>query len=78
MSNIKQISLALPKVLYEESKEYSEEYGYKTIQELILDLLRRKVIIENTERYQKIEFEMKKSGKKINQKQAAKYLNKLW
>ena len=77
MQNMKQISLALPKVLYEESKDYSEEYGYKTIQELILDLLRRKVMLENIERYQKVEIQALESGKRMNKKEAKEFLRGL-
>ena len=75
MGKTKQISLAFPEVLYKESKEHSEEYGYKNLQEFILDILRRKVVIENVERHKEIELEMRKYGKKMSQKQAVKHLN---
>ncbi len=72
----KQISLALPEVLFEASKEYSEEYGYRTLQEFIVDLLRKKVVLENIERYKEIEERMKKGigVKRFTQDEAVKYL----
>jgi len=72
----KQISLTLPETLFEASREYSEEYGYRTIQEFIVDLLRKKVILENTERYKEIEERMKKGigVKRFTQAEAVKYL----
>ena len=56
----KQISLVIPLALLEATKEYSEEYGYRTVQELIIDILRKKIILENNERYKEIEENMKK------------------
>ena len=44
--NQKQISLTIPENLFEASKEYYEELGYRNLQEFILDLIRKKVIIE--------------------------------
>ena len=75
----KQISLVLPTTLLEASKEYSQEYGYRTIQELIIDLLRKKILLENAERYREIEENMKKGigVKKFSQKEAVKYLRGL-
>ena len=54
----KQISLTLPENLFEASKKYSEEMGYRTTQEFIVDLVRRRVFLENEERYGGIEREM--------------------
>jgi metal-responsive CopG/Arc/MetJ family transcriptional regulator len=76
----KQISLVIPSTLLEASREYSEEYGYRTIQEFIVDLLRKKIIIENNERYKEIEERMKKGvgvKKFSSQKEAIKYLRSL-
>lgn len=74
-----QISLTLPETLLEASKEYSEEYGYRNIQEFIVDLLRKKVLLENAGRYREIEERMKKGQgvKKFDQKGAVKYLRGL-
>ncbi len=77
MVKTKQISLVIPEVLYKESKQYSEEYGYKSVQEFILDVIRRKIILEKIDRYKKIEEEMRKHGKRMTQKQAVSYLKKL-
>lgn len=69
----------MPDNLFEASNEYSEEWGFRTLQELILDLLRKKVIEENSERYKEIENRMKsgKGVKRLNQKQAINYLRGL-
>ncbi|MFH0986437.1 MAG: hypothetical protein V1911_00140 [Candidatus Micrarchaeota archaeon] len=77
MMKARQISLTIPEVLLKESEEHSKEYGYKTVQEFILDVLRKKLIIENVERYRQIELEMITSGKKMSQKQALDYLDRL-
>ncbi len=75
----KQISLTIPEHLFAASKEYSEGYGYRNVQEFILELIRNKVIYENSERYRCIEERMKKGigVKKLSQKDAAVYLKKL-
>ncbi len=74
-----QISLTLTEPLLQASKEYSQEYGYRTIQEFIIDLLRQKVIIENATRYREIEERMKKNigVKKLSQKDALSYIRGL-
>jgi metal-responsive CopG/Arc/MetJ family transcriptional regulator len=76
---LKQISLSIPDNLLEASEEYSKEFGYKNVQEFILELIRRKVFIEKFERYQKIEQDMKKGKnvKRFNQKDAMNYLENL-
>jgi len=75
----KQISLTMPEILFEASKEYYQLLGYKNLQEFILDLLRKKVIVENIERYREIEERMKKGKgvKEFDQKGAVKYLRGL-
>jgi len=77
---LKQISLTLPENLLNATKDYSKEFGYRNVQEFILELVRNRVLYENVERYQKIEQEMKagKKVKKFNQKDAVKYLKSLW
>jgi len=76
---LKQISLTIPENLLKASKEYSKEFGYRNIQEFILELIRKKVFFEKIERYQKIEREMVegKKVKKFNQKDAIDYLESL-
>ena len=73
---LKQISLTIPENLLKASKEYSKEFGYKNIQEFVLELIRKKVFFERMERYQKIENDMisGKNVKKFNQKDAVEYL----
>ena len=76
---LKQISLTIPENLLKASKEYSKEFGYRNIQEFILEIIRKKVFFEKIERYQKIEKEMilDKKVKKFNQKDAVEYLESL-
>ena len=76
---LKQISLTIPENLLRASKKYSKEFGYRNIQEFILELIRKKVFFEKIERYQKIEKEMiqGKKVKKFNQKDAVEYLESL-
>lgn len=76
---LKQISLSIPENLLKASKEYSKEFGYRNIQEFILELIRQKVFFEKIERYKKIEREMteRKKVKKFNQKDAIDYLESL-
>ncbi len=76
---LKQISLTMPENLLKASKEYSKEFGYKNIQEFVLELIRKKVFFERMERYQKIENDMirGKNVKKFNQKDAVEYLKNL-
>ena len=76
---LKQISLTMPENLLQASREYSEHFGYKNVQELILDLVRDKVLLQNIERYKKIDERMKKGlgVKKFSQKGALKYIKGL-
>jgi metal-responsive CopG/Arc/MetJ family transcriptional regulator len=76
---LKQISLTIPENLLKASKEYSKEFGYRNIQEFVLELIRKKVFFERMERYQKIENDMirGKNVKKFNQKDAVEYLKSL-
>jgi metal-responsive CopG/Arc/MetJ family transcriptional regulator len=76
---LKQISLTMPENLLKASKEYSKEFGYRNIQEFVLELIRKKVFFDRMERYQKIENDMirGKNVKKFNQKDAVEYLKSL-
>ena len=69
----------MPENLLKASKEYSKEFGYRNIQEFVLELIRKKVFFERMERYQKIENDMirGKNVKKFNQKDAVEYLKNL-
>ncbi len=71
--------MTIPENLLKASKEYSKEFGYRNIQEFILEIIRKKVFFEKIERYQKIEKEMVlgKKVKKFNQKDAVEYLERL-
>jgi len=76
---LKQISLTIPENLLNATKDYSKEFGYRNVQEFILELVRNRVLCEKIERYQKIESDMKhgKNVKKFSQKDAVKYLKSL-
>lgn len=77
--SLKQISLSMPENLFKASKDYTKELGYRNLQEFILELLRKRVMIENIDRYQRIERDMKagKNVKKLKQKEALNYLKSL-
>ncbi|MBN1860205.1 MAG: hypothetical protein JW840_01955 [Candidatus Thermoplasmatota archaeon] len=76
---LKQISLSIPEKLLKETKNYTKEYGYRNVQELILELVRDRVLNEKIERYQRIEHDMQqgKKVKKFSQKEAVEYLKSL-
>lgn len=76
---LKQISLTIPEKLLKETKNYTKEYGYRNVQELILELVRNRVLHEKIERYQRIEHDMQqgKKVKKFSQKEAVEYLKSL-
>lgn len=74
----KQISLTMPDMLFEMSKKYYQSLGFMNLQEFILGLLRKEVILSNIERYKKIEEGMKKGrAKRFTQKGAVRYLRSL-
>ena len=52
---LKQISLSMPENLFKASKDYTKELGYRNLQEFILELVRKKVMLDNIDRYKKIE-----------------------
>ena len=74
---LKQISVTMPENLFDASKEYAEEYGYKNVQEFILDSIRRKVLSERIARYERIEREIDQEAKAMSQKDAIKCLEGL-
>ncbi|NOZ80336.1 MAG: hypothetical protein GXP63_01570 [DPANN group archaeon] len=75
---LKQISLSIPENLFKATKAYSKDFGYKNMQELLLDLLRKRIILENIRRYEDIEKRMKpKKTKRFNQKEAIAFIKGL-
>lgn len=58
----KQISLTVPETLFNASKVYSKEMGFRNVQEFILDSLRRRTMsdLEEDARLRKIEEAMDK------------------
>ncbi|MFH1212240.1 MAG: hypothetical protein V1659_04935 [Candidatus Woesearchaeota archaeon] len=74
----KQISLTMPENLFLASSRCYQDCGYKNLQELILDILRRRILDESSQRYRIIENEMKKGkSRKLNQREAVKYVRDL-
>lgn len=77
---MKHISLTLPASLLKASEEHAQSWGYRTVQEFVVELIRKKVIMENAERYREIEERMKKGKgvKKFSSKEKAiRYLKNL-
>lgn len=76
---LKQISLTMPENLLQASREYSEQFGYKNVQEFILDLVRDNVMMRNIGRYRKIDERMKKGlgVRKFSQKGAVRYIKNM-
>ena len=73
---MKQISLTLPETLFNLSKEHSQEYGYRSVQEFIIDLVRHKVLVDNIDRYDKIKRQMEKDNvKRYSQAEAKAFLD---
>ena len=73
---MKQISLTLPENLFNLSKEHSQQYGYRSIQEFIVELVRRKVVVDNLDRYNKIKQQMEKDNvKEYSQAEAKAFLD---
>jgi metal-responsive CopG/Arc/MetJ family transcriptional regulator len=71
---LKQISVTMPANLFEASREYAEEYGYKNVQEFILDSIRRKLLSRRIERYEAIEREIDRNAGAMSQEEAVRYL----
>ena len=59
MGNVEQINLKLSKNLIKAARRYAEIYGYKNIQELAADSIRKKIFNDN-------EFDETFSDKEIN------------
>ncbi|MFH1174505.1 MAG: hypothetical protein V1725_05185 [archaeon] len=74
---LKQISVNMPDLLFEAAKEHSEKFGYRNVQELILETLRQRVIQEKD--YAQIETRMKKGKgvKRFNQQDALAHVRGL-
>ena len=79
MQKLVRTTITIPENLLQASKEYSEEFGYKNVQEFILDVVRDKVVLQNLARYKKIDERMSKGigVKTFSQKGAVKYLKGL-
>jgi metal-responsive CopG/Arc/MetJ family transcriptional regulator len=75
----KQISLTLPETLFKASKEYSEAMGYRSTQEFIVDVVRRRVLLDEEERLRRVEEEMDRANVKrfSAKKEALEHLDKL-
>ncbi len=69
---MRQINLKMPEKLMKESSRYVEEFGYRNLQDLILELLRNKVLVE---RYKEIEQNM--DNKSMDKAEALEYVKGL-
>ncbi len=69
---MRQINLKMPEKLMKESSRYVEEFGYRNLQDLILELLRNKVLVE---RYKEIERNMDKES--MDKAEALEYVKGL-
>lgn len=76
---LKQISLTVPEPLLRASKSYCEQFGYRNVQELLIELMRDRIWVQNINRYKAIEERMKKGigVKKFSQRDAVQYLQNL-
>lgn len=74
---LKQISLTLPENLLKRAKQYCDEYGYRNVQELLLELMRDRMTLKNIERYKKIEDKMEKNTV-YDQKAAARHIKEAY
>ncbi|MCK4326917.1 MAG: hypothetical protein KAW41_00390 [Candidatus Diapherotrites archaeon] len=74
---LKQISVTMPANLFKASKEYSQEYGYKNVQEFILDEIRKKIMAKRIARYEQIEAQLDGEARAMSKKEAIAYLEGL-
>lgn len=74
---VKQISLTVPESLFRASQKYTEEFGYRNMQELILELMRERMLAEKIARYKAVEEGMKGKSRKLTKAQALEYLKGL-
>jgi metal-responsive CopG/Arc/MetJ family transcriptional regulator len=73
----KQISLTMPEALFKESRKYSKKMGYLSTQEFILDLLRRKLLMDEEERLLEIERKMDEDPNTLTFKSKEEFLEHL-
>ncbi len=71
----KQISITIPQNIYEETSKQYDELGFRSVQEYILDSHRRRLLAHK--RHKDILNELKKNGKRLSQKEAMEYLERL-
>jgi len=74
---VKQISLTIPDGLFKASQKYTDEFGYRNMQELILELMRERMLAEKIARYKAIEENMKGKSRKLTKARALEYLKGL-
>lgn len=69
----------MPENLFKASIDYTNELGYRNLQEFILELVRKRVMLKTIDRYNQIEEGMNagKKVKKFKQKEALNYLKSL-
>ena len=76
---MKQISVTLPESVFEASREFYEQNGFRNLQEFILQLLRERVGTDSIARWKAIEERMKagKGVTRLSQKDAIAYLQSI-
>jgi hypothetical protein len=68
----------MPDGLFNASQKYTEDFGYRNMQEFILELVRERVLAEKIARYRSIEEGMKKGkAKKFTKAEALNYMKGL-
>lgn len=76
---LKNINLSIPENLLKEAQHFADDFGYRNVQELLLDLLRSKLMNELYLENKRIEDEMDRgiNVKKMSQEEAIEYFKNL-
>lgn len=61
---MRQISVSLPDLVYKEGRKYAKKFGYRNIQDVMVDLLRRNLFGDEVAEYRQISKEMS-AGKNV-------------
>ena len=72
-----QISLVLPTDLHQEARSYSGDLGFRSVQEFILDALRRRVVQERRLRLIEERMRRGKGVRSFSQEEARKFLESI-
>jgi len=61
---MRQISVSIPDLVYKEGSKYAKKFGYRNVQEVMVDLLRRNLFGNEVAEYKRISKEMR-DGKNV-------------